>query len=332
MRLTSAQLTLLRLLGDGYCHSGSELGIALGITRSAIWKQINHLIHLGIPIQRIPHQGYQLPNQLILLNKEQIVEYLLAEKQLDEFNLYLFTSLDSTNRFLKDLPIFNTIDICCAEMQTQGRGRFGRHWHSPFGENIYCSSRWNLNYDLSKLPGLSLVTSLSILATLNDLHSSSDIKIKWPNDVLWKDKKLCGSLIEIMTESNSTIQVVIGIGLNVNSDTQNHPLSDKPWCSLYEITKNYFDRNLLIAKLIINLERYLTQFMCNDLNSFMDEWNKYDYLVGKNVKVTQSLSTLSGVACGINQIGQLILKDESGVTHLLSSGDTSLSGVRPEPF
>ncbi|MCW8443181.1 biotin--[acetyl-CoA-carboxylase] ligase [Fluoribacter gormanii] len=324
MHFTSSQLILLQLLGDGGCHSGSELGAAIGITRSAIWKQINQLIDSGIPVKRIRHQGYQLPNPLILLNKEKIMGHLPLQTQLAPFNMHVVTSIDSTNHYLKELPPSNTVDICCAEIQTQGRGRFGRHWHSPFGENIYCSSRWNLNYDFTKLSGLSLVTSLAILATLNELDISPNIKIKWPNDILWNHKKLCGSLIEILAESNGNIQVIIGIGLNVNTDTQNHPLPDKPWCSLYEITKQYFDRNVLIAKLIINLDRYLTKFIHQDLSSFLDEWNKSDYLFGKKINVTQSLDTLSGVACGINQLGQLILQDKSGTKHFLSSGDTSL--------
>ncbi|QMT60794.1 biotin--[acetyl-CoA-carboxylase] ligase [Legionella sp. PC997] len=324
MYFTSSQLNLLQLLGDGNCHSGSELGATIGITRSAIWKQINQLIAAGIPIKRIRHQGYQLTSPLLLLNKEQIMEHLELQKKMPPYNVHVVTSIDSTNRYLKDLPPTNTVDICCAEIQTQGRGRFGRHWHSPFGENIYCSSRWNLNYDLTKLSGLSLVTSLAIAATLNELDISSNIKIKWPNDILWFHKKLCGSLIEILAESNGSIQVIIGIGLNVNTDTQNHPLPDKPWCSLYEITQQHFDRNILIAKLIINLERYLNKFIHHDLNYFMDEWNKSDYLFGKNIKVTQSLDTLSGVACGINPLGQLILQDEGGTMHFLSSGDTSL--------
>lgn len=324
MSFTPSQLALLKLLGDGNCHSGSELGAALGITRSAIWKQINHLIESGIPIKRISHQGYQLPNPLVLLDKEKIIGNLELAQRLNPFNLHLFTTIDSTNRYLKELPLSNSVEICCAEIQTQGRGRFGRHWHSPFGENIYCSSRWTLNYDLTKLSGLSLVTSLAILTTLNEFNISSNIKIKWPNDILWNDKKLCGSLIEILAESNGTIQIIIGIGLNVNTDTRNTPLPDKPWCSLYEITQHHFDRNLLIAKLIVNLERYLTRFIDHELNCFMEEWNQYDYLFGKKISVTQSANTLSGIACGINASGQLILQDESGRKHFLSSGDTSL--------
>jgi BirA family transcriptional regulator, biotin operon repressor / biotin---[acetyl-CoA-carboxylase] ligase len=256
----------------------------------------------------------------ILLNAEQINTLL----QVPTSHLHLFSSIDSTNRFLKDLPASNQVDICCAEMQTQGRGRFGRYWHSPYGENIYCSSRWNLNYDLTKFSGLSLVTSLAILSALNALQISQKIQIKWPNDLYWSDKKLGGSLIEIIAKSNGNAQVIIGIGLNVNTDTANHPLPEKPWCSLYEITKQHFNRNLLVASVMNKLNEYVTQFMRTNLNSFMDEWKAADYLAGKYITVTQHSTTLSGQALGINAIGQLRLVDESGKEHLLSSGDTTL--------
>ncbi len=324
IQFNPSQLILLQILGDGSCHSGNELGEALGITRSAIWKQINQLIDLGVPITRLPHQGYKLPNQLVLLNAQEISSCLNAHVLSSSVNLHLFTSIDSTNRYLKDLPISPSLDVCCAELQTQGRGRFGRLWHSPFGENIYCSSRWNLNCDLSKLSGLSLITSLAILETIHQLNPSPDIKIKWPNDILWGDKKLCGSLIEIIAESNSNAQVIIGIGLNVNTDTKNHPLSDKPWCSLYEIFHQKYNRNVLIGNLISNLERYLSKFISKGLDVFIDEWNKFDYLQGKHITVTQSSGAISGIARGIDKTGMLILENEQGAKHYLSSGDTSL--------
>lgn len=324
IQFNQSQRTLLHILGDGACHSGNELGMVLGITRSAIWKQINQLIDSGIPITRIPHQGYKLSTPLKLLDEAEISNQLRFNDFKLPFKLHLFTSIDSTNRYLRDIPPAKHLDICCAEIQTQGKGRFGRQWHSPFGENIYCSSRWNLNCDISRLSGLSLITSLAVLNTLTRFIPTEEIKIKWPNDILWGNKKLCGILIEIIAESNGNAQVIIGIGLNVNTDTVSHPLSDKPWCSLYEISNQQYNRNDLIASLVINLEHYITQFINKDLDCFMDEWNKYDYLAGKYICVTQSLGSLSGIACGINQWGQLILKDKQEVTHFLSSGDTSL--------
>jgi BirA family biotin operon repressor/biotin-[acetyl-CoA-carboxylase] ligase len=327
IKFTSTQRTIMQILNDNLCHSGTELGLSLGVTRSAIWKQINQLIQLDLPIISLPHQGYQLKHPLILLDEQEIKAEFSAQKWNRPYNLNVFSTIDSTNRYLKDLSDSSSLEICCAELQTQGRGRFGRHWHSPFGENIYCSSLWNLDCDLAKLSGLSLVTSLAIVATLKEFNQSSQIKIKWPNDILWNDKKLCGSLIEIIAEPNASAQVIIGIGLNVNSDTQNNPLPDKPWCSLYELSERRHNRNLLIAHLIINLERYLTQFINNEFQFFMDEWQQFDYLRGKHISVSQALESLSGTARGINNTGQLILEDSEGKIHLLSSGDTSLKAI-----
>lgn len=333
IRFNPSQHTLLRILGDGHCHSGSELGQALGITRSAIWKQIKQLIDLGIPIHSIPQQGYRFAHEFMFLDEECIVQELKTQQCGTPFKLHVFSSIHSTNRYLKELPSNSALDICCAEVQTQGKGRFGRYWHSPFGENIYCSSRWSLDCDLAKLSGLSLVCSLAVLATIQALHPSPHSKIKWPNDILWHDKKLCGSLIEINAESNGQSQIIIGIGLNVNSDTQNNPLNDtdllsnRPWCSLYELTQKYHNRNKLIASLIVNLERYLNRFIKHDLSVFLDEWQQHDYLYGQEIRVNQLLETLSGIARGINQAGQLIVEDQQGIRHLLSSGDTSLKSM-----
>ncbi|RUR12763.1 biotin--[acetyl-CoA-carboxylase] ligase [Legionella sp. km772] len=320
LKLNSTQYAILTILSDGLCHSGTELGQALSISRSAVWKQIKQLNEWAIPILSIPQQGYQLKQSLILLDEELIVKQLAGLP----VRLHLFNSIDSTNSYLKDLPISEYLEVCCAEQQTQGRGRFGRTWHSPFGENIYCSSRWKLECNLAKLSGLSLITSLAVVKTLDQFIETPEIKIKWPNDILWRDKKLCGSLIEIIAESNAIAQVVIGIGLNVNSDTEHHPLPDKPWCSLYELSAHFYNRNEIIAHLITTLNRYLTQFLAHDLQFFMEEWQRYDYLVGKSITVSQALESITGVACGINSSGQLILQDDEGKVHLFSSGDTSL--------
>src|SRR5438552_678944 len=130
---------------------------------------------------------------LILLDEQQISSQLNAQKFNSLYKLHLLSSVDSTNRYLKDLPMSSHVDICCAETQTQGKGRFGRQWHSPFAENIYCSSRWTLG-DLTQLSGLSLITSLAVLATVKAIYPDPNLKLKWPNDLLWGNKKLSGSL------------------------------------------------------------------------------------------------------------------------------------------
>lgn len=315
------QMDLLNCLADGQCHSGSDLGLTLKISRTAIWKRISQLIDLGVPIDRIAQQGYRLKNSIIFLNQEQIAEDLRLPHPT---RVHLFASIDSTNRFLKTLDRSDAIDICCSEMQTAGRGRFGRDWYSPFGDHIYCSSRWYFEADLSRLSGLALVVSLAILKSLIDEGITAPLQIKWPNDILWQGKKLCGSLIEVVGESHGHSDVIIGIGMNVNTTSLAHPIAGTSWCSLEDITGKHLNRNKLIARLLNTLYHDLERFKAHGFSAFLREWQAVDYLKEKQITVSNPMGELEGIAKGVNESAQLILESINGDIQYLSSGDTTL--------
>lgn len=249
------------------------------------------------------------------LNEKQIRHHIDIKAFNQPLNFHLLDTIDSTNRFLKDLPPSKAITICCAEAQTQGRGRFGRVWHSPYGENIYFSARWRLEEEVSKLSGLSLVVSLAVLNTL----CAEGIMIKWPNDLLWNQKKLSGCLIELLTTTKTETEVIIGIGINVNTK------AIAPWCSLFDITGVLHDRNILIGQLIQNLNFHLQQLLTRGFSSFLTQWQNVDALKGQQITISQQERKLTGLAYGVNETGQLILVEANGDRHALSSGDTSLS-------
>lgn len=321
---TKRQLELLTILGDGACHNGNELGDALQVSRTAIWKQIKQLSEIGVPIETIALQGYRLPSSFKFLDDQVIANYL-AQHNVFNYKLHVVATVDSTNSYLRKLPASSLIassqvtDVCCAEAQTQGRGRFGRQWESPFGKNIYCSSRWTLHCDITWLSGLSLVVSLAIYSALRELVNTDEIRIKWPNDILWRDKKICGTLIEISAESHGTAEVIIGIGINVNSSHK-----DIPWRSLAEIFDQQFDRNELVSMLLVKLDVYMQRFMEHGFSAFTSEWEGVDYLLGKEITLSHPTGPISGEALGVNEQGQLLIKDKLGKINYLSSGDTTL--------
>ncbi|MFC3907934.1 biotin--[acetyl-CoA-carboxylase] ligase [Legionella dresdenensis] len=328
-KFTALQLSLLQQLGDGHCHSGSELGRKTGVSRTAIWKQISQLTNWGLGINRLPQQGYQFDKPFIPLDETQILARL-ADKNLQQpVNIHCFAEIDSTNQFLKELPLSSDLVICCAETQTRGRGRFGRSWISPFGENIYFSSRWRLDCCLSKLSGLSLVVSLAVSDCLRNYGIGDEVKIKWPNDLLWQHKKLCGILIEIVAESNDCAQIIIGIGLNVNGTPSAQQCYEKPACSLHEISGRLFDRNQIIADLLAALDRYMQRFLAEGFGRFIEEWNKTDYLAGNRVTLTHYGNQITGMITGVNEQGQLCLLNDAGEAVSFSSGDTSLQQPQP---
>ena len=262
---------------------------------------------------------------MILLASEKIKSILTHLNFKISYELYCLSTIDSTNRFLNDLPPNQLVRYCCAEEQTAGRGRFGRQWNSPFGENIYFSGRWVLSEKLNKLSGLSLIVGLAVVDCLKKQGVNEKISVKWPNDLYWKTKKLGGILIELNTKNQGKSDLTIGIGLNVNTGSTSRNLSDKPWCSLLDITGDTFDRNELIADLIITLNCYLEDFLRTGFETFKPLWENVDYLKDKWVTVSQPKGKLSGYARGVNADGHLRLQDSTGTLHDVSAGEASLS-------
>lgn len=319
------QRSILALLDHKNAVSGTSLGTQLHVSRTAIWKQIKNLQDMGLPILSSHKEGYRLSKPFQVLDEQRIRQVLFEAGFHLPVAFELFAQIDSTNSFLKQPRENKAATTCClAEHQTAGRGRFNRHWYSPFGENIYFSSRWGFNRDLSTLGGLSLVVSLAIVHYLKSIGFDDAIEIKWPNDILWKGRKLCGTLIDIIAESNSQTIPIIGIGLNVNSETRTHSAIETPWCSLYDISGQIHDRNTLIAGLLIVLEQYLSLFMHSGFKPFQAQWRSYDHLANKTIQVQQGNTQLSGKASGVSLEGHLILKDAQGRERLISSGEASL--------
>lgn len=254
---------------------------------------------------------------LILLDKKKINKALTTKKS----KIDILESICSTNEYFKTNN--NDINVCIAENMTGGRGRLQRSWSAPFGKNIYLSLLHKFNQDISALAGFSLVLSLAVVATVQQFMPNEKIQIKWPNDVLWNNKKLAGILIDVSAESNGTCEATIGIGINVNmldSDVR----VNQPWVSLRKITNKYIDRNIVTASLIDNLINCISKFETVGLKGFQGQWRQYDNLFGKNIKISVGNKIITGVAVGINEQGHLKLKLANGEIQRFSAGDASI--------
>lgn len=324
-KLTVNLKQLITLLGDGNFHSGSALGEKLSITRSAIWKSIAQLQELGIIVESVKGKGYRLAQPLLLLDATQIEHHIQTTEKNKLAKLELLHSLPSTNDYLKEkLTLAQTAYICLAEQQSAGKGRMGRTWISPFGVNIYLSCLWQFQQDLSTLAGLSLVIGLAVVKTLSTCGFNDDFKLKWPNDILWQNKKLAGILIEISAETYGCARTIMGIGLNVNMLSDNQQEITQPWTSISAITGNMQDRNKIAGLLINQLLQHISIFERQGLAAFLPQWHGYDALLGKEISLQHGNDIISGVANGVNEYGQLLLKHADGCTRAYSSGDVSV--------
>ena len=260
-----------------------------------------------------------------ILLDEQVIQNRLVELDFDKaFDFYCFKEINSTNEFLMQLPVTPTLSFCCAEMQTQGRGRFGRKWSSPFGENIYFSGRWSFQGDIANLSGLSLVVGLALIDCLKKHKLDKGVYIKWPNDLLWKDQKLAGILIELQSVHKVLSNIIVGVGLNVNTVRDENTLSDKPWCSLIDITGELINRNVLLADLIYFLDKNITEFFLVGFAPFKEKWNTVDYLKDRWLIIKRGSNEIAGKGMGVDDEGQLIIQSKSNQQFFLSSGEASI--------
>lgn len=324
-KISQSLLKLVLLLNDGAIHDGDALGVSLGVSRAAVWKMIKKLREYGVVIHSTKAKGYQLAEPLSLLQEDKIVQELYHQP----VRVVCFENVTSTNDYLKVHPAYDKrlFDVCLAEMQTAGRGRLGRHWVSPFGQNIYLSCRYYVEKDISELGGLSLVAGLSVVAALTTL-GIRDVRVKWPNDVFYQGQKLAGILVEVRAETHMLSEVIIGIGMNVNMEvnaaSQFTEIAQYV-TSLAEMQGHYCDRNEIAVVLIKQLLSDVQLFTAEGWAAFTTRWDNVDYLNGKSISLLQGEKRLSGVARGVNENGYLLFQDQEGVSRLFSSGEVSIA-------
>jgi len=309
---------LVSLLNDGQYHDGTTIGHELHMTRSAVWKLIKKLKSYHIKLDSIKGKGYALVEPLILLDIQRI------KSALNEVNVTIFESVDSTNAYLRSIKQCDAINICLAEQQTQGRGRFNRKWHSPFAKNIYLSCLYPFQKEVSELSGLSLVVSLAVIKTLQNAGVNEKLFVKWPNDILHDHKKISGSLIEIRAETHGACHAIIGVGVNVNMLADEDEFISQAWTSIQQTLNTYIDRNKVCMSLLNNLFDYLQRFEQEGLLPFVSEWSAADCLTHQWIAVANVNETVEGRVMGINEQGHLLLELKNGNTRAFASGDTSI--------
>jgi BirA family biotin operon repressor/biotin-[acetyl-CoA-carboxylase] ligase len=308
--------------------SGESLSNEMAVSRAAIWKHVRKLKEEGYLIESSPKKGYLFIKDSDLLLPNEIREGLRT-RVFGKMDIHYFKEVDSTNMKAKELAEGGAGEgtVVIAESQTAGRGRRGREWFSSSGNGIYATLILRPAMPPIGAPRITLMTAVAVAEAILSLVQL-DLKIKWPNDILIKGRKLAGILTEITTEMDAVNYIVVGLGLNVNTPSESFPKEIREKAtSIFIETGEQFSRTRLIRTCLEHFEKYYRMFKKNEFSPIIHRWKQLSDIVGKNISVDVIGQKHVGKVVDIDDDGVLILKDGQGRIQRIFSGDVTLSPV-----
>lgn len=315
MRTSRKEKVLEKLINSKFFISGEIISKELGISRTMVNRYIKELIKEGFEIDTKNNKGYKLKIVPDVLYKP-LIENKLENKN---YEIVILDDVDSTNNFaISNIQKFPDRTVVIAKNQTSGRGRMGRTWISEKDKDITMSIILKPNSPIDNLFKYVVYTSLAVFKTLKEFDIEN-ISIKWPNDIIYKDKKLCGILIETTLElETKTIEaVIIGIGLNVNSRISNElPTA----ISVSEILGFEVKRNIIIAKILNIFERLIN----SNFESVLEEWKQKIAYLREYINIHLPNGEIRCKFLDISKTGEIIV-EENGTIKMYNSGEISLS-------
>lgn len=242
-------------------------------------------------------------------------------------NVVRYEEIDSTNTQVRRLSIEGAGQglVVTADKQTAGKGRRGRGWESPADENLYFSILLRPELLPEKAPMLTLLMAYSVAKVLQ--RKGQLVHIKWPNDLVMSKKKICGILTEMNLQGSQVEDIIIGVGINVNTVTFPKELQDKA-TSLRIETGSEVEREELLGQI---LQEFQEQYVCflkeQDLSFIQKEYNRMLINRNRQVMVLEPGKEYRAEALGINEIGELLVKKDDGSIETVFAGEVSVRGI-----
>lgn len=299
-------------LGDGAFHSGNELAQCLQVSRATVFNVLGEIEAAGVAVQRVLRRGYRLSQPWRGLDAE-LTRQALADSAA-RFAIEVLPQAASSNLVLLQRAAQGapSATVLAVELQTAGRGRLGRTWHSGLGNALTFSLLWRFDCGLNALSGLSLAVGLAIVHALQRLGAQG-VTLKWPNDVLTPYGKLGGVLIEAQGDMLGPCAVVIGIGLNVSLPLHLEQRIDQAASALDQVCADLPAREQILAAVLDELAQRLEQFSREGFAPMRAAWQQHHARqdASLNLQLPDG-SVVSGIARGVTERGELQLETAQG--------------------
>ena len=306
--------------------SGSALATKLGVSRVSVWHHMEKLRAQGYEFEAQPARGYRLTAKPKMLHAALIEAQLKVRRK--DFTFLVLDEVDSTNdEANRQLAAGRVAPFAIfARKQTRGRGRFGRVWHSEANGNLYASFAFRPNTAPGKMQTFTLWMGLNICELVANFCPVTP-GIKWPNDLVFGDRKAGGMLTEARVDSDQMRDLVFGLGLNVNSDPAEWPNDlGRRAVSLSEIAQAPVDLNRLTAALIGRVQLAYERFSAGEhVGSFAELWHRFDVLRGRTIALIEGEQRHEGTVLGVDDEGALLLRDTEGRHRRFRAGEVTIA-------
>jgi BirA family biotin operon repressor/biotin-[acetyl-CoA-carboxylase] ligase len=323
-RLTFA---LLRDISAARFTSGATLATRHGVSRSAVSDAFKDATAIGVPVYSLTRRGYRLAEPLDLLDLD-TVRRNLGEAQ-HRLNLDILDVVDSTSTAVMNQALLGAATGTCvaAELQTAARGRRGRAWHSGLATSLTFSLLWRFDRGAASLGGLSLAIGVAVARALRALGVAAELK--WPNDIVIRDHKLGGILIETQGDMLGPTAAVIGIGINVRLPEALEAAIDQPVTDIaravagHAVASPALNRSVLLAEVLKALVNVLDAFQQEGFAPLRDSWRALHAHEGREVQVVSGADSYRARVLDVAADGALIVARD-GATVALNAAEISV--------
>lgn len=316
---------LKMLEADGGYVSGEYLSRMLGVSRTAVWKVIKRLREEGYIIDSVTNKGYCLKGKPDFLD-ENIIGRDINTAVIGT-KIEVLKTVDSTNEEIKRRAANGAKSglIIAAECQTGGKGRFGRKWESESGEGIYFTFLLRPGLPPADIASITLAAGYAVCEALRE-YSGVEAKIKWPNDIVINNKKVCGILTEMAAQMDMVDYVAVGIGINVNNKSFSEDIKWKS-TSVFIETGKLTERNLLFREVIKKLDLIISEFLTGIPEERKTHFKELCITLGRSVTAMRGGTEIKGTAVDVSSGGDLIIRQSSGELVSVNSGEVVVQGI-----
>ncbi len=317
---------ILRLIRANDGITCRQICEKLHMSKGAVERIVAQLVAEGYDIEEDEEKGYVMYSYPEFITSHELMSRVTTKWA--GRTVYFRKETGSTNEDAAELAEEGKEHgtLVVTDYQTAGHGRCGRGWEAEQGDSIAMTLLLRPKVKPDKASMITLVMALAVADVLSKLTEET-VKIKWPNDILVNNKKVCGILTQMDTKPDKVNYVIVGVGINVNNCIFSPEVS-KIASSLLNETGNKYSRADIIIGIMDHFEYYYDMFEeIGDLSFMVSMYDGYLVNKDKEVRVLDPKGEFTGTADGINDYGELIVQKEDGSFTRVDSGEVSVRGI-----